>query len=137
MQILIFVSGNASKIIPPRKLKKKDTNYNTHECDFKTQSAISTRRVWFYSKNVISTHTCVVLTLKSVITTRSSVIYTRRVKFVHAEYKLYMQSVTSTRSVISTDTHTHMRVILTRMRINMTLTSVITTRTSVIYARRE
>jgi hypothetical protein len=75
---------------------------------FQIQSAISTRRVYFYTQSVISTHTSlgltqmsVIKTLTSVITTHANVINTRRVQFPHAEGDYYTQSVFYTHSLIA------------------------------------
>jgi hypothetical protein len=118
---------------------------------FYKQSKISTRRVWFYTQSVLSTHTRVSLirmlvnmTLTSIISTRSVIstgtnviptrtsvisthtrlISTRRVRFPHAENDFTRRMWFYTQSVV----FTHTRVILTRMRVNMTLTSMIYTR---------
>jgi hypothetical protein len=78
------LGGKVTPPPPPKIAKKKNKgqqiqnacDFNTHERDFCTPSAISTRRVRFY---MLSTHTSVILTHTNLIRTRSSVIYTQTV----------------------------------------------------------
>jgi hypothetical protein len=129
------------------------------DCDFHSQSVISTRRVWFYTQSGIYTHTSVILTRKSVIMkltsvihARSNVIYTRRMSFAHAvlfwphkcdydtyecainiqKSDFYTQSVISTRRVwfIVAEREFYMQCYF------YTYTNVIATRTIVISTRK-
>jgi hypothetical protein len=109
-----------SKIQTFSKFKKQTlvSDEHTNECEFWTQSVIST---W-----------------TSVISTRTSVIYTCRVRFLLEECDFYSQSVFShaecdfyTQSVISTRS-----VMLKRTIVIILLTTEISTRTRVISTHR-
>jgi hypothetical protein len=88
--------NGGSNFSPPHQESKKNvSNYNTDECvfniyksDFYSQSANSTRIVWFFRQSMITTHT--------------SVFWHLRVWFIDAECNFYTQNAISTRtSVIS------------------------------------
>jgi hypothetical protein len=64
---------------PPKKVKKKDINYDTHECDFNRQSVILHAKCDFHTQECnFDIYECDYATLESDLYTQS-VIYTRRV----------------------------------------------------------
>jgi hypothetical protein len=136
---LTSVIKTRTNVITTRRVRlfpHAECDFNTHKVDLFTQSTISTRRVWFYTQRVVSTHNesnfdtypCEYDTHECNNITLECNIYT------HCDFETHEFDY-AVRRTHDCDFKTHKSDFYTQ-NVILTLTSLITIRTSVIYTRR-